>query len=197
MRSIDPPVRRRGRSGQGEIPPRRGRDATRKRCVGWAKAQGAVPTVDQHWRCLMVGTLRIAHPTKLLILSVNWSVLETLIAAPPPGIARSITIFRYHFGAFDVVTGKRLCTLNRRHSGPCRGRAVAGRGGESSAAVYRCITRGCNRCPKGTRCCGQPPAAPVSVVWLLYLLRRFDHDVRKRGGGAARACCRLRNCCAA
>ena len=41
----------------------------------------------------------------LLIPGVNWSVLETLIAAPPPGIAKSRTIFRYHFGAFDVVMG--------------------------------------------------------------------------------------------
>jgi hypothetical protein len=80
----------------------------------------------------------------LPIPGVNWSILETLIAAPPPCIAGSRTVSSYHFGAFDVVMGKRLCTLNRRHSGPCRGRAVAGRGGESIATVYWCIARGCN-----------------------------------------------------
>jgi hypothetical protein len=123
------------------------------------------------------------------------SVLETLIAAPPPGIARFRTIFRYHFGAFDVVMGNRLCTLNRRHSGPCRGRAVAGRAGESNAAVYRCITRGCNRWPRGLGAAGNRPRP--RFLWSGYLLRRFDHDVRKRGGGAPRRCCRLRHSCAA
>jgi hypothetical protein len=68
-------------------------------------------------------------------VDVNWSVLETLIAAPPPGIGRPRTIFRDAFGAFDVVMSKRLCTLNWRHSGPGRGRAIAGRSGESVAAV--------------------------------------------------------------
>jgi hypothetical protein len=135
------------------------------------------------------------RPPTELIPGVNWSVLETLIAAPPPGIAKSRPIFRYHFGAFDVVMGNRLCTLNRRHSGPCRGRAVAGRGGESSAAVYRCITRGCNRRPKGHGAAGNRPRP--RFLWSGYLLRRFGHDVRKRGGGAARGCCRLRHCCAA
>jgi hypothetical protein len=118
----------------------------------------------------------------LLVSTVNQSVPKTLIAAPPPGITRSRTIFRYHFGAFDVVMGKRLCTLNRRQSRPCRGRAVAGRGGESIAAVYWCIACGCNRCPKGHGASGNRPRP--RYLWSGKLVRRSDHDTRKRGDAA-------------
>ena len=143
-----------------------------------------MPTNPSAFVVLMVGTRRFAHPTTCLFPGANSSVLETLIAAPPPGIGSSRSIFCYHFGAFDVVVGNGLCTLNRRDCGPCRGRAVAGRGGESSAAVQRSITRGCNRCPREFGVASNRPR--LRFLWSGYLLRRFDHDVRKRGGGAAR-----------
>jgi hypothetical protein len=164
-------------------------------CVGRAKARQRRADQSISVRGADGGHASLCPPYDLLIPGANWSVLETLIAAPPPGIGSSRSIFCYHFGAFDVVVGNRLCTLNRRDCGPCRGRAVAGRGGESSAAVHRSITRGCNRCPGGFGVASNRPR--LRFLWSGYLLRRFDHDVRKRGGGAARLCCRLRHCCAA
>jgi hypothetical protein len=117
-----------------------------------------------------------------LFSGANWSVLETLIAAPPPGIAGSRTISRYHFGAFDVGVGKRLCTLNRRYGWPCRGRAVAGRSGKSNAAVYGWIARGCSRCPRGDGAAGNSPLP--RVLWPVQLLGRSDHDAGKRSDAA-------------
>lgn len=76
----------------------------------------------------------------LLVLGVNWSVLETLIGAPPPGIRGSRTIFSYPLGAVDVVVGNRLCARHRRNNVRSGG-AVAGRGGQ----VFVFSIRGCNR----------------------------------------------------
>ena len=43
-------------------------DMTR-RCVGWAKERSDVPTISHRMRCLMVGTLRFAHPTDSLAMT--------------------------------------------------------------------------------------------------------------------------------
>ena len=132
-----------------------------------------------------VSRIQLAVPfgrRRRVVSGANWSVLETLIAAPPPGIAGSRTISRYHFGAFDVGVGKRLCTLNRRYGWPCRGRAVAGRGGKSNAAVYGWIARGCSRCPRGDGAAGNSPLP--RVLWPVQLLGRSDHDAGKRSDAA-------------
>jgi len=61
-----------------------------------------------------------------LILGADWSVLEPLIAAPPPGVGRAPTIVRHHLHTFDVAGGYRFVALKSRNNWPRSSGAFVG-----------------------------------------------------------------------
>jgi hypothetical protein len=93
-----------------------------RRNSGWRGRSGAVAIGGRASR-----TRKITRPLDLensgpgamaLIFGADWSVLEPLIAATPPGVARAPTLVRHHLHTFDVAGGFWFRALHRRNHRP-------------------------------------------------------------------------------
>ena len=133
--------------------------------VGWVKAQGAVPTIHQHWRCLMVGPLRFAALRRLDPLRAKTNFTSHFKAIWVVQIARQ----KYSASHFPQISsiyahpasskrGVRVVTIRGVRGAvdamASRARGVAGRSEAWSSGCERLIRAGRAALLRTAKVCG-------------------------------------------